>query len=163
MKLPKRLSFPVLIYFIALSLVGLCLVPWLSIKLVPSRTTSQLSVSFSMHGQSPRVIESNVTAQIEAMLCRISGITDIRSTTGNGSGRVTISLDKKANMDAIRFEVSTAIRQLWPSLPEGVSYPNISVGYSDSRATSPLITYVLNGPGTPYSILQMDLPLIWKK
>lgn len=154
MKLPKRLSFPVLIYFIALSLVGLCLVPWLSIKLVPSRTTSQLSVSFSMHGQSPRVIESNVTAQIEAMLCRISGITDIRSTTGNGSGRVTISLDKKANMDAIRFEVSTAIRQLWPSLPEGVSYPNISVGYSDSRATSPLITYVLNGPGTPYSILQ---------
>lgn len=154
MKLPKRLSFPVLIYFIALSLVGLCLVPWLSIKLVPSRTTSQLSVSFSMHGQSPRVIESNVTAQIEAMLCRISGITDIRSTTTNGSGRVTISLDKKANMDAIRFEVSTAIRQLWPLLPEGVSYPQISVGYSDSRATSPLITYILNGPGTPYSILQ---------
>lgn len=154
MKLPKRLSFPILIYFIAMSLVGLCLVPWLSIKLVPSRTTAQLSVSFSMHGQSPRVIESNVTAQIEAMLCRISGITGIRSTTGNGSGRVTIYLDKKANMDAIRFEVSTAIRQLWPLLPEGVSYPKIEVGYSDSRATSPLITYILNGPGTPYGILQ---------
>lgn len=154
MNLPKRLSFPILIYFIALSLVGLCLVPWLLIKLVPSRTTSQLSVSYTMDGQSPRVIESNVTAQLEAMLCRISGISSIQSTTGNGNGRITIYLDKKANMDAIRFEVSTAIRQLWPLLPDGVSYPQIHVGYSDSRATSPLITYIVNGPGTSYSILQ---------
>lgn len=154
MKLSQRLSFPILIYFIGLSIVGLCLIPWLSVKLAPSFTLPQLSISYSMPGQSPRVIESSVTSQIEAMICRISGITNIKSNSNNGNGQIVLSIDKKANMDAIRFEISTAIRQLWPLLPAGVSYPEVKAWYSDSRASSPLLTYTLNAPGTPNSILQ---------
>ena len=154
MKLPKRLSFPVLIYFIGLSLVGLCLIPWLSVKLAPSLTLPQLSISYSMPGQSPRVIESSVTSKIEAMISRISGITNIKSNSSNSNGQIVLSIDKKANMDAIRFEISTAIRQLWPLLPKGVSYPEVRAWYSDSRASSPLLTYTLNAPGTPNHILQ---------
>lgn len=154
MKLPKRLSFPVLIYFIGLSLVGLCLIPWLSVKLAPSHMLPQLSISYSMPGQSPRAIESSVTSKIEAMISRISGITNIKSNSNNGNGQIVLSIDKKANMDAIRFEISTAIRQLWPLLPKGVSYPEVKAWYSDSRASSPLLTYTLNAPGTPNNILQ---------
>lgn len=47
-------------------------------------------------------------------------------------------------MDAVRFEVSTIIRQIWPQLPEGVSYPSIEMTYSDDKAGSPFITYTLH-------------------
>lgn len=154
MKLPKRLSFPILIYFIGLSLVGLCLIPHLSIKLAPDRTLPRLSISYSMPGQSPRVIESQVTSQIEAMVSRISGITDITSNSGNGSGQIVLSINKDADIDAVRFEISNAIRQLWPQLPKGASYPVVSAWRSDSRANAPLLTYTLNAPGSPNRILQ---------
>ncbi|MCM1109067.1 MAG: efflux RND transporter permease subunit [Clostridium sp.] len=149
-----RLSFATLVYFIALSAVGLCLIPRLTVKQAPGRTLPRLSVSFSMHGQSPRAVESGATSQIEAMLSRISGITDISSVSGNGTGKITLTLDKQTDVDAVRFEVSTAIRQLWPQLPAGVSYPEVGAWYSDSRASGPLLSYTLNAPGNPGLILQ---------
>ena len=53
-----------------------------------------------------------------------------------------------------RFEVSTIIRQTWPQLPEGVSYPQISTRRSDDKASRPFITYTLNAPANPILIQQ---------
>jgi hypothetical protein len=34
------------------------------------------------------------------------------SKTGDGNGRITLQMDQHADMDAVRFEVSTLIRQV---------------------------------------------------
>lgn len=144
--------FTLIVAFVCLSLVGLVLVPLLPVKLSPSRNLPGLTVSYSMPGNSSRVIETEVTSRIEAMLSRVKGVKGVNSESDNGSGSVTLELDKHADMDAVRFEVSTIIRQLWPQLPEGVSYPQIHASRSDENASRPFMTYTLNAPATPILI-----------
>lgn len=152
---PRNLSpFTLIVTFVCLSLVGLVLVPLLPVKLAPSRTLPGLTISFSMPGNSSRVIEAEVTSKLEAMMARVKGIKKVGSTSDNGSGSITLELDKHADIDATRFEVSTIIRQTWPQLPEGVSYPEISTRRSDDKAARPFITYTLNAPANPILIQQ---------
>ena len=144
--------FTLIVTFVCLSLVGLALVPLLPVKLSPSRTLPGLTVSFSMPGNSSRVIEAEVTSRLEAMLTRVKGVKNVLSTSDNGSGSITLEMDKHADMDATRFEVSTIVRQTWPQLPEGVSYPQIYASRSDEKANRPFMTYTLNAPSSPILI-----------
>lgn len=152
---PRNLSsFTLIVTFVCLSLIGVVLVPLLPVKLAPSRTLPGLTVSFSMPGNSSRVIEAEVTSKLEAMMARVKGIRKVNSTSDNGSGSISLELDKHADIDVTRFEVSAIIRQTWPQLPEGVSYPQISTRRSDDKASRPFITYTLNAPANPILIQQ---------
>ena len=152
---PRNLSsFTLIVTFVCLSLIGVVLVPLLPVKLAPSRTLPGLTVSFSMPGNSSRVIEAEVTSKLEAMMARVKGIRKVNSTSDNGSGSISLELDKHADIDVTRFEVSTIIRQTWPQLPEGVSYPQISTRRSDDKESRPFITYTLNAPANPILIQQ---------
>lgn len=152
---PRNLSsFTLIVTFVCLSLIGVVLVPLLPVKLAPSRTLPGLTVSFSMPGNSSRVIEAEVTSKLEAMMAKVKGIRKVNSTSDNGSGSISLELDKHADIDVTRFEVSTIIRQTWPQLPEGVSYPQISTRRSDDKASRPFITYTLNAPANPILIQQ---------
>lgn len=71
-----------------------------------------------------------------------------------GSGSITIELDKYADIDAVRFEASTIIRQTWPQLPDGVSYPYIRMKRPDENASRPFMSFTLNAPSTPILIQQ---------
>ena len=144
--------FTLIVTFVCLSLVGLALLPLLPVKLSPSQSLPGLTVSFSMPGNSSRVIEAEVTSRLESMLTRVKGVKSVSSTSDNGSGSITLNLDKHADMDATRFEVSTIIRQTWPQLPDGVSYPQIRTSRSDKNADRPFMTYTLNAPATPILI-----------
>ena len=144
--------FTLIVTFVCLSLVGLALLPLLPVKLSPSRTLPGLTVSFTMPGNSSRVIEAEVTSRLEAMLSRVKGVKGVNSTSDNGSGSITLEMDKHADMDATRFEVSTIVRQTWPQLPEGVSYPQIRASRSNDNAERPFMTYTLNAPATPILI-----------
>lgn len=146
--------FTLIVTFVCLSLVGLALAPLLPVKLSPSRTLPGLTVSFTMPGNSSRVIEAEVTSRLEAMLSRVKGVKGIQSTSDNGSGSITLEMDKHADMDATRFEVSTIVRQTWPQLPEGVSYPQIRASRSNNNADRPFMTYTLNAPANPILIQQ---------
>ena len=147
-------SFTLIVTFVCLSLAGLALVLFLPVKLSPSRDMPGLTVSFSMPGSSSRVVESEVTSRMEGMLSRVNGIKNIYSTSDNGSGWLRIELDRHADMDATRFEVSTLVRQIWSQLPDGVSYPQISTQRSDDQAARPFMTFTLNAPATPIVIQQ---------
>ena len=152
---PRNLSsFTLIVTFVCLSLIGVVLVPLLPVKLAPSRSLPGLTVSFSMPGNSSRVIEAEVTSKLEAMMARVKGIRKVNSTSDNGSGSISLELDKHADIDVTRFEVSTIIRQTWPQLPEGVSYPQLSTRRSDDKASRPFITYTLNAPANPILIQQ---------
>lgn len=148
----KISSFTLIVAFLCAALVGLALLPFLPVKLSPSRVLPQIKVTFRMPDNSARVIEMEVTSKLESMLSRVKGIKDIHSQSGNGWGDITLYLDKHTNMEAARFEVSAIIRQSWSSLPENVSYPAIQMNRPDEEASRPFIIFIINSPATPASI-----------
>ena len=149
---PKISSFTIIVTFLCVALAGIAFIPLLPIKLSPSRTLPQLTISYNMPGNSARVIEMEVTSRLEAMLARIKGIKEINSTSGNGWGYVTLELDKHTNIDAARFEASTIIRQTWPSLPDGLSYPVLEMSRPNDKEVRPCMSYTLNAAATPIFI-----------
>ena len=149
---PKISSFTIIVTFLCVALAGIAFIPLLPIKLSPSHTLPQLTISYNMPGNSARVIEMEVTSRLEAMLARIKGIKEINSTSGNGWGYVTLELDKHTNIDAARFEASTIIRQTWPSLPDGLSYPVLEMSRPDDKEARPFMSYTLNAAATPIFI-----------
>lgn len=148
----KISSFTIIVAFLCVALAGTAFIPLLPIKLSPSRALPQLTISYQMPGNSARVIEMEVTSRLESMLARIKGIKEIYSTSANGSGYIILELDKHTNIDAARFEASTIVRQTWPSLPDGLSYPVLEMSRPDDKASGPFITYTLNAAATPIFI-----------
>lgn len=151
---PNISYFSVILAFVCLTLVGLALIPKLSIKLSPSESLPQVNVNFSMQGSSPRVVEVEATSKLEAMLNRMKGVEEIGSSSGNGWGSISIRLDKHTDIDAARFEVSSIIRQTWASLPQNVSYPAISLKKVDENSDKPFLSYTINAQANPLVIQQ---------
>ena len=147
-------SFSIILAFTCLALAGVFFIPLLPIKLSPSLTLPVINVQFQMSNNSARIVEMEVTSKLEAMLSRMKYIEKIESISGNGWGRISIRMDKYADMDIARFEVSTIIRQTWPFLPQGVNYPTISVNRPDENEARPFMTYTLNAPANPIIIQQ---------
>lgn len=108
-----------------------------------------------MPGNSARVVEMEVTSKLEAMLSRVKDLEKIESTSSNGWGEIHIRMNKHADMDVARFEISTIIRQTWPALPREAGYPVISVNRADDNANRPFMAYTINAPATPIIIQQL--------
>ena len=141
-------SFSILIIAMILMIIGAALIPRLPVHLQPTRTMNSLSVRYDWPGASPRLIEQEVTAPLEGLLNTIRGVTKISSMSGNGNGYINLAFDKRADMDAMRFEVASKVRELFPRLPDRVSYPSIS-SYSSESEEKTLLIYTLNAPASP--------------
>lgn len=148
----KLSSFTVIIGFIAAALIGCCLVGLLPVKLAPARSLPSITVSYSMPGSSARTVESEVTSRIESILARVGGVKNISSKSYSEGGRITLELDKHADIATSRFEISTLLRQAWSSLPDGVSYPVISLRGVDKANAGPFMTFTVNAPANPAEI-----------
>ncbi len=138
-------QFSIILTMVAFMVVGISMIPMLNIRYTPSLKQQELTLSFNWYGASARIIEQEVTSKIEGVLASVRGIKEMRSVTGKGSGRITLSIKKNENIDAVRFEIATLIKQLYPRLPEQVSYPNFSTNTSGEEHQT-LISYILNAP-----------------
>ncbi|MEG0499981.1 MAG: efflux RND transporter permease subunit [Rikenellaceae bacterium] len=141
-------SFTLILIMVILMIIGVALIPMIHISYYPSRNDQQknLSVGFSWGGASPRVIEQEVTSKIEGLVSSVNGVSKVSSVSGTGSGSVTMELKKGANISAVRFEISSLLKQIAPKLPDGVSYPTLSesgVGGLKST-TKTLLSYQIN-------------------
>lgn len=151
-KYSKKSSFPLIITFLCLALVGATTLPMLTVRLHPLRYNPSISVSYNMPGNSARVVEMEVTSKLEGMLARMKGVNGINSYSYNGSGNIWIGFDKHANIEALRLEAASIVRQAWPDLPDGTSYPQVTVNTPDEGKLSPFLTYTINAPETPAHI-----------
>lgn len=136
--------FTVVVVAICLSIIGIALLPLLPLKLSPSEKMQSITVSYSMRNATSKVVESEVTSRLEALFARVRGIEEINSTSGNGYGNVRMRFDKHTDIDAVRFEIATIIRQAWTELPEGVTFPSIYVNSSDDDSQRPFLVYTVN-------------------
>lgn len=139
----KLSSFSILTVFICLAIVGVGLIPLLSVRLTPTVSGSSINVSFSWQEASAKVIEQEVTSKLEGMFNTVKGIQELSSSSDKGYASINIQFKKNTDMDAVRFEIANLIRQSYSKLPEGVSYPTISMGYSNENE-SPILSYSVN-------------------
>jgi len=136
-------SFSIVIFFILFIIIGSLSISLLSIQLSPTKTTPNLTISFSWYNASSRTIESEVTCIIESMLGTIEGITEINSKSSDGVGQINIKLKPNTDIQILRYEVSSLIRQIYPKLPKQVSYPQISFNNPDDIRNLPFLIYTI--------------------
>ena len=98
------------------------MLPLLTVRLSPLHYNPTIAVGFSMYGSSARVVEMEVTSKLEGLLARMKGVRGINSKSYNGGGNIWVYLDKHSNIESLRLEASSIIRQAWPDLPDGTSY-----------------------------------------
>lgn len=140
----KISSFSILLVMVVLSLIGIVSLPLLNIQYKPYTTWRTISVSFSYPGASPETVESEVTSKIEGIMARLSGSTGTSSLSSVGYGSAHVNLSKRTDIAAARLELASAIRNLYPELPDGVSYPSISHNAQGQRSST-AISYLIKG------------------
>ncbi len=147
-------SFSINTIFLVLSIIGLSLIPLLSVQLYPSVEGNSLYVSWGWNEVSAEILEKEVTSPLEGVLASIKGLEKIESSSSKGYGQITLLFKKGTDMDVVRFEVGSLLRHVYSKLPEGVSRPTVSSRSNHQGDRKLLMTYTLNGEGTTLSLQQ---------
>lgn len=151
--------FSVVVVFLALMLAGASFIPLQNLRFKPSRSMPEITVRFSWFNASPEVIEEQ-SARIEGALSRLDQVKSVTSTSTIGSGQVTIEFDRYANMAQKRYEISTQLRQLRSSFPDGMSYPELAATMADDEGTTTFMTLTLNAHTTTHYIREVAEALV---
>lgn len=139
--------------FVALMMVGAALIPLLSLQIEPSRTSNSISINYNWRDASAEMMEHEITAKLEGIIATIKGVKNVKSISSNGAGQIQIDLDEYVNTNLIRYEISTLIRQIYPNLPEGASYPIVFVNRPGSdNEKKAILSYVINGKANSLEI-----------
>ena len=136
-------AFSVILVFVVLSIAGAAMIPLLSLQYSPTEKKSSLSVSYAWSGASAKLVETEITSVIEGLASSIEGVGSVRSVSRKGNGSVTIEVKDKRQVERVRFELATSIRQVFDRLPAGVSYPSISASSSGDKI-EPVLTWTVN-------------------
>lgn len=151
----RRISpFSVILSMVVLMIIGAAMIPLLGIQYQPTKKSQTLSVNYSWSGASARVIEQEITSKLEGLFAPISGIKDINSVSRKNGGTISLGFKEDANLDALRFEISSKIRQVYPQLPEGASYPSLSSSTS-GEYTPPMLIYTINADLPTWQIQEL--------
>ena len=127
-------SFSILLLTAVMAVVGLAAAGSLKIQYSPTLPERSITVSFSYPEASAYAVEAEVTSRIEGALSNVISRRSVSSQSREGGGSVTLEFGKDADMAAVRFEVASIIRNLYPSFPDGVSYPELSLDVSGERS-----------------------------
>lgn len=148
--------FRTVIFFLALSLLGAAFIPRLPVAFTPDYALPGLQLHYSLPNASPEIVEQQATAPLENALSQISGIREIKSSSGYKKGNISLSFQPGIDLDFKKFEVSALIRQLYPRLPQGLSYPLIEPQREEDSEESPLLIYNITAPEAAYQIQELS-------
>ncbi|MDF2158654.1 efflux RND transporter permease subunit [Algoriphagus sp. CAU 1675] len=145
--------FRVLVAFVVLAIMGIAVVPLLSVDLNPREREPVLTISYGVPRSSPEIIEKLATSPLEGVFSQLSELKKINSVSNYDRGSITLRFDKNADMELKKFEVSALIRQIYPQLDSRVSYPLVTqTSESRNDFKTPVLTYSVNGPFAAFEI-----------
>ncbi len=152
--------FRIVVSFLVISLLGVAVIPRLSVNLNPDYSEPAFTVSFSLPGSSPETVEQEATSLLENAFAGLTNLNEIRSVSSYDKGTITLVFDKETDMAFKRFEVVSILRNIRPSLPARMSYPEITQT-SEEKDISPLLVYRVNAPfATTYIKQQIERHLL---
>lgn len=106
---------------IGLMLVGALAFLLLPVSPLPSVDIPTIKVSASLPGASPETMAAAVTLPLERSLGRISGITEMTSSSVLGSARIVLQFDLDRDINGAARDVQAALNAASSQLPAGMS------------------------------------------
>lgn len=151
----KISSFSVILTFVVLMVIGVAVLPLLEVGVEPTpRQGKTITISYSWPNVSAKVIEQNLTSPVEGMVSSLKGVESVSSNSFFGRNEIFVNLKEQADVSAVRFEISSLLRQSYSRLPKGVTYPTVSGGEvvnarSSHNEEALLLTYQVNADMQP--------------
>jgi HAE1 family hydrophobic/amphiphilic exporter-1 len=117
---------------LAIGIVGSVGYNFLSVAALPQVDFPTISVTATLPGASPETMASAVATPLEREFSAIAGVDSITSTSGLGTGRITIQFILTRNIDAAAQDVQAAIanaaRKMPPEMTTPPSYRKVNPG-----------------------------------
>ncbi len=116
---------PVLTTLLMVSLIvaGLFAYRLLPVAALPRVDFPTISISATLPGASPETMASAVATPIERQLSTISGITQLTSSSTQGSTSITVQFDLSRNIDDAALDVQSALSVAQRQLPAEMTTP----------------------------------------
>jgi len=134
--------------FVAIVAFGIVSCFLLGVDLMPSISIPSVNISTSYSGSSPTVVDQQVTQIIENAVSTVSGITDMNSSSSQGSSRVSLSFDMNTDQNAVLQQIAAVVNSAVRRLPSGVQTPVVRSFDSNS---SPVLQFGISGGGASLS------------
>ena len=112
-------------------MVSLILFGWLSfremgISQLPDVDFPVVTISTSLAGASPEVMEADVVDLIENAVISVQGITGMSSSMRPGSASISLEFDLSIDLDTAVQEIQTKLAQIQRRLPRDTDVPSVS-------------------------------------
>ena len=103
---------------------------------------------------SAKIVEQNLTTPIEGMVSALKGVERVSSRSSYGRSEIVVWTKEKVDVAALRFSVTSLLRQSYAKLPKGAGYPVVEGGEVTGGARMHqeqqlLLTYQVNGDMPP--------------
>ena len=151
----KLSSFSVILTFVILMIVGAALLPLVDVGTEPqNQRDNRLVIRCEWPQVSAKIVEQNLTTPIEGMVSALKGVERVSSRSSYGSSEIVVWAKEKVDVAALRFLVTSLLRQSYAKLPKGAGYPVVEGGEVTDGARMHqeqqlLLTYQVNGDMTP--------------
>ncbi len=132
---------------VALLLVGLVAYKQLPVSALPQVDYPTIQVQTFLPGASPEVMASSVTAPLERQLGQLPGLTQMTSSSSEGSSLITLQFSLDLNIDVAEQEVQAAINASSTYLPKDL--PNPPIYAKTNPADAPILTLALTSETLP--------------
>jgi multidrug efflux pump len=133
----------------AILIVGLIAYTTLPISALPEADYPTIQVQTFYPGASPQVMSSAVTAPLERQFGQVAGLTQMTSTSSDGSSLIVLQFSLNLNIDVAEQEVQAAINAANGYLPTDLPVPPV---YSKTNpADAPILTLALTSESLPLS------------
>ena len=134
---------------VAILVIGLVAYTTLPISALPEADYPTIQVLTFYPGASPQVMSSAVTAPLERQFGQVAGLTQMTSTSSDGSSVIVLQFALDLNIDVAEQEVQAAINAAQGYLPTDLPVPPV---YSKSNpADAPVLTLALTSNTLPLS------------
>src|SRR3954470_537711 len=128
-------------------LVGIVAYRQLPVSALPQVDYPTIQVQTFYPGASPEVMASSVTAPLERQFGQVPGLTQMTSTSSEGSSLITLQFSLDLNIDVAEQQVQAAIHNAANFLPRDL--PNPPVYTKTNPADAPILTLALTSDVLP--------------
>ena len=138
---------PVLAWMIMLATIvfGVVAVQRIGVSQMPDVDFPTISVSVTLEGAAPEVVENDVVQVLEDALAQVEGVKSLTATARQGNAQITVELDLSRDVDLALQDVTAKIAQSARMLPRDLDPPVVSKTNPEDQ---PIMWVAVAGPFT---------------
>ncbi len=137
---------------VAMLLAGAVAYKQLPVSALPQVDYPTIQVLTFYPGASPEVMASSVTAPLERQFGQVPGLSQMTSSSSDGSSVITLQFSLELNIDVAEQQVQAAINAAGTFLPKEL--PNPPIYSKTNPADTPIMTLALTSTSLPLSVVQ---------